>query len=248
MPTITEKIENFIGYGRKQIEQIINLEGPDNCPLPIYEYKKLLLAALIDRYSRYAYPRQQPRARYLAFLKAFGKWQSFDRVCLTHLAELLRKSPEPEFQDLRAYVQQQLASWRDGEVIPISQDPISGEVGKHWPQGKCYKEPLTGVTLEKLTHGSLLYAYRCSLAHELTAPGFTWDVLDKNEPFYISGVENVSGTEWNQRWELVYPLQFFIIISRECLSGFEHYLKGNFIDPYELIRKGEFWIDMLNTE
>ena len=248
MPTVIEKIERFIGYGRNQIEQILCLDGLDKSPLPLYEYKKLLLAALIDRYSRYAYPREQPRARYMAFLKAFGNWQSFDRVCLTHLAELLRKCPEPEFQNLRAYVQQQLASWRDGDVILISRDPRASEVGNHWPQGKCFKEPISGVTPDRLTHGSLFYAYRCSLAHELSAPGFTWDMLDRDEPFYISGVENVSGTEWNQRWELVYPLGFFTSISRECLSSFESYLKDNLIDPYELTRKGEFWIDTMNTE
>ncbi len=247
MPTIIEKVENFIEYGRHQIDQILSLDGPDKSPLPLYEYKKLLIAALIDRYSRYSYPRQPPRARYLAFLKAFGNWQAFDRVCLTHLSQLLRKSPEPEFQDLREYVQQQLSLWRDGEVIPISQDPLIGEVGKHWPQGKDYKEPISGVTLEKLTHGSLFYAYRCSLAHELSAPGFTWDVLDRDEPFYISGVENRSGADWNQRWELVYPIEFFTAISRKCLSCFEGYLKYNLIDPYELIRKGEFWINTLNT-
>lgn len=193
MHTVIEKVKRFIEYGRDQIEQILSLNGPDKSPLPLYEYKKLLLAALIDRYSRYAYPRQQPRARYLAFLKAFGNWESFDRVCLTHLAELLHKSPAPEFQGLRAYVQQQLTSWPDGKIIPISQDPRAGEVGNHWPQGKCYKEPISGVTLEKLTHGSLFYAYRCSLAHELSAPGFTWDMFDSDEPFYISGVEKHVG-------------------------------------------------------
>jgi hypothetical protein len=247
MADLNDKISHFISYGRDAVGQIMQLDGPNNAPLPIYEYRKLALAALIDGYSRYLYPRKGSRERYVAFVRQCGNWPNADRVSQTHLLALLRRSPEPEFDSLRAHVRENVAGWKSGDFIPLDRDPTLAGVCQRWPKAKDYREPLAGVKTERLTHASLLYAYRCSLAHEMKAPGFSWDVSDRDEPFYISGSDNLENGEWKERWMLVYPLALFRMLVLNCLSGLEAHLMASEIDPYELRKTGEFWIESLNT-
>lgn len=247
MADLNDRISHFIDYGRDAVGQIMQLNGPNNTPLPIYEYRKLALAALIDGYSRYLYPRKSSRERFVEFVRKCGNWPNADRVSQTHLLALFRRSPEPEFDDLRAHIREKVASWKSGEFIPLDRDPTLDEVCQHWPKEKDYREPLAGVTTERLTHASLLYAYRCSLAHEMRAPGYSWDATECEQPVYISGSDNLDNREWRERWMLVYPLAFFRTLTLNCLACLDAHLKASEIDPYELRKTGEFWIESLNT-
>ena len=246
MPPINDIIENFINFGRSEIAQIMTLNGTER-PQPIHEYQKLLFSALIDSYAGYAYPRKNPRERFLAFIRQHGAWPDHDRVSLTHLSELLRRSPEPEFQKLRTDVRARIAKWHKGSIIHLASDPTVSEIASLWPQDKDFKEPLLGITMDRLTHASLLYAYRCSLVHELKSPGFSWHIMENhNEPLYVSGNANIT-SEWIERWSLVYPLPFFGKLATQCLTNFERYLKANKLDPYGLRTRGEFWLESLNA-
>jgi hypothetical protein len=246
MPTITEKIDDFLGKGRRVISQIMDIQSNVSPSSDLSEYKKLLLAAHLDGYSHLIYPRKGSRDRYVRFIVKFGKWPDAERLSLIHLSELLRRTPEPEFEDLRKEVKRRIALWTTSPFL-LCNDPNISEIARYWPQDKDLKEPLLGVCIDKLRHASLFYTYRCSLAHSLRAPGFQWDSIDQDEPYYVSGIDNFD-QEWKERWLLVYPLRFFHRMALNCMDSLETYLKSNEIDPYIMSSFGEFWLESLNEQ
>ncbi len=246
MAEINDKIEQFIGVGREHVLQIMSLHCEKDSLHSLSEYKKLLIAALIDRFSKSIYPRIGHRQRYVRFLRQFADWKDCDRLSLTHLSALMRKLPDPEFQEIREEAMKRIATWTKSPV-PITNDPFVSEVIKKWPQKKDYKEPSSDVSIDSLCHASLFYTYRCSLAHELMAPGFSWDAIDEDYPYYIHGSDNFD-KEWKERWLLVYPLHFFKSIADSCLRSLEKYLKHNQLDPYETQTFGEYWLESLKGD
>jgi len=256
MPSNSEKIDDFLSKGRTVIDHIMSIESNTAPPSTLREYKKLLIAAHIDGYSRLIYPRRAPRDRYVRFVERFAKWTDADRLSLIHLYELLRKSPDPEFENLRKDVMRRMALMNNcgGESDPtkltksptsITNDPKISEIIRKWPQDKDLKEPLEGIIIDSLKHASLFYTYRCSLSHELIPPGFQWDVIEKDHPYYIHSGEMV-GNEWKHGWVLIYPLGFFHLVASNCLSSLDTYLKSNDLDPYTMRSCGDFWLESLN--
>ena len=244
-PDINAMIENFVNYGRSEISQIVQLQGPQNSPKPLYEYKKVLLAAVIDSHARCVFPRGSNRERFVEFMRKFSGWAEIDHVSLTQLEGIIQHLPGSDFGSLRKYVEESIATWRSGSLIPLSQDPPLQEILPRWPKREEHGDPLGRLPLEHLTHGHLFYTYRNSLVHELRAPGYSWDMIDREEPSYMGGVNNLDGGV-KDRWLLVYPLAFFVKVCLQSLTNLERYLKAGGIDPYQSYTFGEYWIERLN--
>lgn len=244
MPDIVEIIDDFVGKRRTVIDKIMSVQSGSATADDIAEYQKLLLAAHIDGFSSLVYPRKSARERYVRFILHFGNWADAERISLVHLAELMRRAPEPEFQKLRDEVKSRMTAFTTSPMY-LSRDPHVSEIVRLWPQDKEFKEPLLGVTIDTLRHASLFYSYRCSLAHELQAPGFQWDALHLDKPYYIKSLDKLK-YDWKQRYLLVYPLPFFHQMATQCLDSLAVYLKSNEINPYAFRTSGEFWLESLN--
>lgn len=245
-PTIDDQIRHFIRFGRQQVAQVMHLKGPDCDPTPLSNFRKLLLCAVVDGYSGWTRSTMGNRDRFMGFVRKFGQWPESERISLTHLSELLRRQTDPDLGPLRSIVHDRIAQWTSGSFIELSADLDDSQLMTLWPKSRNVATALRGVKIEQLRHVSLLYSYRCSLAHELQSPGFSFEVTNRSAPFYIHGTDVIGGVE-KEGWMLVYPLTFFENLTLCCLDGLESYLRANGINPYANRNRGEFWVEALNA-
>jgi len=247
----TEKaITYFIEYLFGQVELFASLQTKAD---PRYSnlYKKILYVAILDSMSRTVFPTKGNRERFVRFLRFFSGWKEGDHVSLPHLVQLLAKAPDPNFQKLRKFANQELDKWASGEINPLDRDPTFDTVRKLWPSDKEHRFPIDGVELESLQHWHLAYTYRNSLVHEFRTLGRGGEIREEGSSYYITftmyeRASNGDLVESSETWELVYTVAFFHELCTTCLKNLDGYLKGNRIDPYSLFDFGSYWISDLN--
>ena len=246
MQNLTSEIERFISYFRNEVEQIwaLKVEGGGHQKA----YKKVLFFAVIDSLSKCIFPKKGNRDRIVAFINEFSDWKNRTKISLPHVSQLLSKSPKPPFSDLRKFTYAELNKWSPGAIIKLDQEPDIKEIAKLWPSEKEHKKPLEGVSIESLQHIHLFYSYRNYLVHELREPGYGFEYLQDEEPFYISFSHLSIGEdeEAKETWKLVYPVLFLKRLIDTCMNKMEKYLIENNINPYMSYTFGTYWIDELN--
>ncbi len=241
---LRESIDRFVGYFKKQINEIERLET-EHAEL----YRRLLYASVLDTLAGTVLPKRSNRERFVYFVQRFCQWPDGDRVSLPHLVQLLRKNPDPAFQSLRewAFAKFKLLPVHGSVLMPISHDPSFDEVRQAWPAPKEHRTPLEGVDLVSLQHYQLLYFYRNTLVHELRTPGYGIDFGDDREPFYhrMSTLDD-SDKLVQVSVELVYPWRFLHDLCDRALDQLKNYFTTNELNPYDSLVFGTYWIRELN--
>ncbi len=240
-----ESIDSFIGYFKKQLDEIQVLQT-EHAEL----YRRLLYASVLDTLAGSVLPKRPNRERFTYFLQRFCQWPDGDRVSLPHLVQLLRKNPDPAFEKLREWA---LAKFKalpvhGSALMPISHDPSFDEVKKLWPAPKEHRTPLEGIDLVSLQHFQLLYFYRNTLVHELRTPGYGMEFGDDDrEPFYHQMSTVGEGGDLVQvSVELVYPWRFLHHLCETALDQLKNYFTTNELSPYDSLVFGTYWIRELN--
>jgi hypothetical protein len=242
---LKEEIDRFIGYFKRQLEEVRALRT-EHAEL----YRKVLYVSILDSLAGSVLPRRRNRDRYIYFLQRFCKWPDGDRVSLPHLVQLLRKNPDPAFQNLREWT---LAKFRalpvhGGSLMPIIHDPSFDEVKREWPVSQEHRTPLEGIDLVALQHFQLLYVYRNSLVHELRTPGYGMEFgNDDQEPFYHGmSTTGKDGALVGATVELFYPWKFLHRLCETALDQLHQYFISNELNPYDSFVFGTYWIRDLN--
>jgi len=241
---IADRIERFIGYFEGELSSIKSIPASSSSK----KFKKALYVSVIDALARCVYPQykqNQNRDRFVSFLKRFSDWREGYNISMPHLAQLLRINPDPTFEKLRKII---FETYNNSvvlrsQVVGIDTDPSYDEIKKNWP---LQKEAIEGVKLEYLQHFNLLYAYRNSLIHELREPGYGVE-FDEDESFpYYHSHTMIEGDIEDKSIQLVYPVNFFVRITTNCINNLKTYLAENNLDPYSYYRFGTYWISDLN--
>jgi hypothetical protein len=136
-----------------------------------------------------------------------------------------------------------------GGVVSINQDPFPNVFDADWPKKNDLRAPLEGVTLERLTHYHLFWAYRNGLVHELRPLGYGVDSGHYDFPHYHELTTFSYGDRDNPGTltiELVYPDVFLLNLCRNALNNLQAYLIRNRLNPYDSYRFGTYWISELN--
>lgn len=242
---LQESIDQFVGYFKKQLDEIEAIQTGD-----AGLYRRLLYASALDTLAGSVFTKQPNRERFTYFLKRFCQWADGGRVSLPHLVQLLRKNPDPAFQNLREWAlgKFKVLPVHRGALMPITHDPSFDEVNRLWPASKEHRTPLEKIDLASLQHFQLLYFYRNTLVHELRTPGYGMESAGQDQnPFYHQmstvgdDVELVQDTV-----ELVYPWRFLRRLCDTGLDQLKKYFTTNELNPYDSFVFGTYWIRELN--
>jgi len=246
--TIEEKVEEFVGHFRAQINFIAGLRS-DGSSTELY--KQILYVCVLDTLSKaiYTNPKQTNCERFVSFVNKFAKWNDATRISLTHLVQLLKFNPNPDFENLRIYAASEFKKWPvlAGAIRNIDIDPDFNLIKSKLSIDKKLCTPTGNVSLESLQHCHLLYTYRNNLVHEFNKLGYGWELANNNDPHYhlLSKLN-----EYNElvpsSVELVYPTAFLHQLCKNSLDSFEDYMKRNGLNPYDYYIFGTYWIKELN--
>jgi len=252
MKELRDSIDCFISFFHEQIQSIasIQLSKPGDCLL----FKKILYVSMIDSLSKAVSPQlgNRSRERFVGFFKSFIKWKYSEKISLPHLKAVLENTSHPDYSKLKTFANSQSAKWVEGEIIELDKDPDYMDVFDLWPKDgngkpKSINICRRNITLNLLTHGSLFYAYRNTLVHEMRKPGYGLDWETKKEPYYAIMDHLEKEGKLSRSWELVYPVGFLEDICESVLEVLEKYYKNNKIDPYAFFNFGTYWIEELNA-
>jgi len=241
-----DETEKFVDYFRRHLHSIAAL--PVECvSTPLYQ--KILYVTVLDALSKSVYPRSGNRTRMVSFLRKFSEWQDAEKVSLTHLVQLLKRVPDPAFEELRTFAVETFEKWpvHKGEIVTLDVDPTFETVRSKWPVEKEHRVPIENVSLESLQHVRLFYTYRNSLVHELREPSFGMDLSQRHKPHYhlVSDLTTYD-TVGLKTVALVYPVTFFRTLCDNGLSNLAAYLERNDLNPYDYYVVGDYWIHELN--
>ena len=244
MVDIATKIKRYTDYFNDHVSKISSVQEDQYQ----YSYRKLLYIAVIDAMSKTAFPFKRHRDRFISFVKTFSDWEHGERISLTHLVQLLNLNPDPAYEKVRQFANNEIMGWVPGDVVTLDRDPWISSVLQDWPNEKEYKEPIEGVSLESIKHWSLFYTYRNSLVHELRAPGVSLDDIADQDPAYTylaGGPSDISMSVGD--WILSYPIHFFHKVCKNCINNLNYYFFKNKIDPLQHLVSGSYFIEELNT-
>jgi len=259
---LKKEITVFITYFNKQLNEIEELKT-----LSVVEdekvfchpeiFQQLLYVSVLDTLARSVKSNQREnKKRFVSFVRRFCQWQDGERVSLPHLAQFLKKNPDPAFQELRDWVFKKYKAMpvHNSKFMLISDDPAYKDVERLWPVDKKNNAPIEKIQLDSLNHFHLLYAHRNTLVHELRAPGYGMNFANMEVPHYhgrsIKGDEDAvsaKGDEDAVSAELVYPRKFLHHLCQTALQNLEKYFLTNKLNPYDSFKFGTYWIQELNS-
>lgn len=242
---VVEAVERYKQHFSREIEQIRAIAGPS-----AETFRKVLAVSLLDALSASVMRRPNNRERFVGFVKEFCEWPLGAKLSLPHLAQLLRRNPDPAFSAARLRAFSLLRPWQRplGNPVYLSEEPDLSDFESLWPRSKEHRQPLEGLTLERLTHYELLWFYRNGLVHELRSVGQGIDFGDELQPHYhqLTTIVSREGPDI-ESLELVYPSSFLLGLGESGVAGICRYCLANDLDPYASYRFGTYWIAELNA-
>lgn len=235
-------IEQYVEYFKIKLAEIEALRTKSE-----RLFQHILYFGILDALSKCIYPHEGNHDRLTGLVLKFGQWADAERVSATHLLQLLRKIPGPEFDSLREYTRQKVESmgFPSGYLPTLDKDPEIEEVRSQWPKS-VPPVLIKGIRLESLQHINLFYAFRNSIIHEMRTPGRGFDLADKNEPYYHNMLNIESEDVQYESIELEYPAKFLLRLCTVCLEGVQQHLLKNDLNPYDYYDFGSYWIPDLN--
>ncbi|MDA0999612.1 MAG: hypothetical protein O2807_03715 [bacterium] len=219
------QIDNYCDFFKEKIDEISSL-GID--PL----YKKILIVTIIDTLSIPRFPNRNNRYRFTKIIETCGQWKNATRICLPQLLLNLRNEPATLGGSLESEVARRIGSWSSGRIYGI-------DVVDPWLTGIV--SSATTTQEEKCilnnSQSNLFYLYRNHIVHEFREPGQSIPVFGNPNPHYH--MHTVIGGPTT--WELVYPVEFIILITKNILDSLKIYLYGHYLDPYQFYNFGSLW-------
>jgi hypothetical protein len=236
-----KKIEKYISYFMDRMSEIKSLSTTSESL-----FRRILYFGLIDTLSKSVYPHKNNHARITSLVLRFGEWPNAQKVSTIHLLQLIRKIPDPDFEQLRNYGKQLLSTMAlEVRECSIEKDPEYEDIRSKWPKSFSGDLP-GGIRLDSLQHINLLYALRNSIIHEMRSLGKGFEIGKHSDPYYISLLNIESEQDAYESIELVYPTLFIEKISNNCINGVRSYLLANDLNPYDYFEQGTYWIPDLN--
>lgn len=240
--TVNEEIELYFKFIESFKDSIVKLNSDNYLP----HLKRLACVGLLDTLAKcVANPRFSNYKRFTSFIKHFCEWDDNSKISLPHLVRFLKLVPSPEFEPLRKFAISKIEKWRHGETQYLDSDPSYKEVFALWPKDKEHKEPIEKISLQSLTHLTLLWKLRNSIVHELQLPGYGIDALVTTKPGYHSMTDH-RGSNPIETWELVYPVPFVINLIENGIKNLKIYCQENKLNPNDSYKFGSYWIEELN--
>ena len=260
------KVERFIGFNKRMIKTAMTQHNL--CDQAIHA--KVLLCCIFDSLSKSRFPRMSIGERFRKTVSEYTDWNDCERVNLFHLIRAFEaaESVPTEFEPIlewatNKYSREFALSNRPGSNEScISNDPSMEIVRKYWPTGQCGEPKPIGCTrVDQLQHKHLLWLYRNKMVHEYRIPGLwreEWQaesVLENNphltNPYYqeVSVVEpEDEKMKITNRWELVYPTDFFLWITETAIANIAEFHERNGSSPFAAYSEGSYWIPPFNEE
>lgn len=225
--TFQENIEHFfkwVGNRRAEIDTY-----PDD-----YNYRTILLLALLDTLSKCAFPKEkQNKIRFVKLIDEFSNWEDRNLVSLPQLQYLLDDSLEyAHCKKLEREVKAKISKWKSGAVLAARErDPLADELKAidNW-NDECLR------LIEKARYASLLWILRNSAVHTFSNPGR--DAFNRaqhwREPaaFYMRFCPEPAQQPQHYIWRLIIPVE---VLSKIVLDTSEHLKKHfaeNKTDPF----------------
>jgi hypothetical protein len=222
-----DKIESFCSYFH---DRIIEIDGLNN-PL----YQKILIVILMDTLSR-VWTRgleNKNKLRYLKLIRECINWEHSDRISVPMTIYRLENINLKINVQLRRKIDDLFNNFQNGRILRIDIDPFYSEI-KYLAESREEK----GL-LKNSRHPELLYTYRNNLIHEFRKPGHGMEFSDDNESPYYHGMRDLDRGE--NTWELVYPTNFLINLSKVALNSVKTFLASKKLDPYSFFKFGSPW-------
>ena len=238
---LEKQIEKYISFYLETLQEIRTISTKSQ-----ELFCHILYLGLLDALSKSVYPHKGPRDRVTSLILRFGNWPHATRVSLIHLLQLLKKYPDPDFEQLRIFTMELIQKSNiKHNPISIDVDPEYEEVRAKWPKTISTELP-GGIKLEYLKHINLFYSLRNSIIHEMRKLGEGFDIGTHSEPYYINILNIELSLDTYESIELVYPLKFLDNICNNCIQGVNNYLIANSLNPYDYYESGTFWLPDLN--
>src|SRR4030042_1425129 len=219
-----EKIDQFINYFVKEIEEIKSLKN--------IIAQKVLYTSIIDTLGRVRFPKGNNQKRIVQFISQFSDWEDKTRVSLPQLDLMLHhilSDQEKEVSKLFQLVRERLSGWQEGHIYRPDSDVEFNEVIKI-------------ATLEErkavhyATYLELFFAYRHKMVHEFREPGYGVEMSsDGSTPYYHSYID--------KPWQLVFPVGVFQNICIKSLENLKEFLIERNQNPYDSFEFGDMWIE-----
>lgn len=221
------------------------------------EIRKTAVLSLLDTLAK-AFEgggQRKNREGFVRLVEGLASWQDAKRVSVVHLAKALQIHFQIKPEDSWVWVElytflKEKHGWIDGKYgceNYVSVDPMEEDMLAHWPRndgGTCCKLFINAngkvVSLRDFRHSYLLYSYRNCLVHESREPNVSYENDRDKQPLYMT----VGGENSNYEYHLVYPLQFLIDLTNNCIKN----IRGNVgCNPYPNFSYGPYIIPELNT-
>ena len=259
LETIEEKIERFVQYNKKLMEQIMSIYSHENNGI----HAKILFCSLFDSLAKCAYPEIKNNSeRFKKTITTHTQWEDAERVSLLHFQRAFEVTDRviEEFSDLKDEInilfRRHFKPTGSGvsNRISISIDPSYSAIENKWPKNsKGNLSQLGEVALEQLQHKNLLWSYRNSLVHEYRIPGTGTEPIFRkfNNPCYqeistFAG-DNIEDFKIvHKNFELHYPIDFFKKMCQESLHSIVKEYRNKGESPYQVYTEGEYWIPKFN--
>jgi hypothetical protein len=225
--TNNDKIENFCYYFHDRIKEIEALNNP--------LFQKILIIILMDTFSRVWTKglENKNKLRFLKLIRECINWEHSDRISVPMVIYRLEKLSLKINDKLKLKLDDLFKYFKSGRILRVDIDPYYFEI-KHLAESREEIE-----LLKKSRHAELLYTYRNNLIHEFRKPGRGMEFSDDNESPYYHGMTDLD--HGGNTWELVYPTNFLINLSKVGLNTIKAFLASNKLDPYSLFQFGSPW-------
>lgn len=237
-------MEYFINYFEVQFNEADSLKAD------LKDFKKILYFTIIDALSKSIFPSEGNRERIIKFLENIVSWEEGQLFSLPHLYEYFKYLLEPQFSEIKDFINKKYNHMKHGWVYTVPEIDISISELKKFdrpPIVVLFDKKYNG-SLFQFQHLNLFYKYRNSLIHEMKPLGIdNKRVLRQDIPHYLSWIDNPSDKNSSgEYWHLSYPETFLRNICLKAINQTKEYLVKNGIDPFSETNKGYFWIEKLN--
>jgi hypothetical protein len=255
--TLEEKVDRFKVYYMELISTAECEQNLTHQNVP----SKILCCSIFDAISKSVFPEiTSNRERYISLVRRCDSWPESKKVSLLHLVRLfeITKNIPPNTNQLVELAQQKF-----NRIFPISNNlsrnhvPISSDINLEdiltlWPKQNSTHIKIGGVKPHQLMHENLLWLYRNSVVHEYRNPGQGFE-LGQYVPEYafyqkLSTINSLTdkGFNFTNRWELVYPVNFFINLCKEALNVAALNHLENQTCPFQGYSEGTYWLPNFN--
>lgn len=223
----SEIVEKFCSYFHDRINEIVDLNNP--------LYQKILIIILMDTLSLVWSKgiENRNKLRFMKLIRQCIKWEHSDRISIPMTFYRIRQANLRINEPLKLKIRALFNQFQNGRIVRLDIDPFYHEI-QHLVQSQEESK-----LLKNSCHAELLYTYRNNLIHEFRKPGHGMEFSDDNESPYYHQMTDLDIEE--NTWELVYPTNFIINLSKVALNSIKAFLTTNKLDPYSFYQFGSPW-------